>query len=102
MRLGRIEGKVWATIKDQRLTGVTLYIMQPIDENQRPEGRAFVAVDCIGVSEGDLVYWVNSTEASFLLEDRSIPSETSIVGLVDRLDVGFFPEPAKEEAGVSG
>ncbi|GAB4115424.1 MAG: hypothetical protein Kow001_16510 [Acidobacteriota bacterium] len=89
MKLGRIDGKVWAATQDPRLKGLRLQVLQPINENEQPEGDPFIAVDDIGVSEGDLVYWVNSTEAGFLLPDRDIPSEISIVGVVDRLDVGL-------------
>lgn len=96
MRLGRIEGKVWATVKDHRLHGLRLMVLQPVNELDQPEGDALIAADDIGVSEGDLVYWVNSTEAGFLLPDRDIPSEISIVGVVDRLDIGIH---APVEAG---
>jgi microcompartment protein CcmK/EutM len=85
--LGRIEGKVWATIKDDRLKAVHLCLMQPIDERLEESGPVVVAVDTIGVSEGDLVFWVDSTEAGFVKPDQGIPTEVSIVGLVDRLDV---------------
>ena len=87
MFLGRIDGKVWATVKEDRLRGIRLYIMQPLDEDGNPQGESMIVVDTIGADEGDWVYWVNSTEASFVLEEPLIPSEASVVGLVDRLDV---------------
>jgi ethanolamine utilization protein EutN len=87
MWLGKIEGRVWATFKSERLEGVRLLVMQPIDEYEEPLGSAVVAVDSVGATEGDLVYWVNSTEASFVFDDRAVPSEVSIVGLIDRLDI---------------
>lgn len=99
MNLGRVEGKIWASIKDDRLQGVKLYILQPIDEFEKPQGDPIIAADTIGTCEGDLVYWVNSTEASFLLEERAIPSEISIVGFVERLDIGTeFKVPPKGKA----
>lgn len=88
MKLGRIEGKVWATIKDPKLQGVKFYIMQPIDEYENPMGSPMIAADTVGTREGDIVFWVGGAEATFILDDRQIPSEASIVGLVDRLDVG--------------
>jgi ethanolamine utilization protein EutN len=91
MRLGRIEGKVWATVKDERLRGVTLYVLQPIDEHEQPQGNPVIAADTMGTREGDIVYWVMSAEASFLREGEPMPSEVSIVGLVDRLDVVEAP-----------
>jgi len=87
MKLGRIEGKVWATVKDDKLNGCTIYIMQPIDEEGNSLGMSLVAVDTIGSREGDLVYWVGGAEATFAFEDRQIPSDATIVGLVDRLDL---------------
>ena len=87
MKLGRVQGRVWATVKDPQLDGLTLYIVQPVDENDKPLGRAMVAVDTVASNTGDLVYWVGGAEATFPLETRQIPSDVTIVGLVDRLDV---------------
>ena len=87
MKLGRVQGKIWATAKDAKLTGVTLYIMQPVNENDEPLGRPVVAADTVGSSAGDLVYWVGGAEATFPFNDRQIPSDVTIVGLIDRLDV---------------
>lgn len=97
MNLGRIEGVVWATVKDERLRGVRLDLMQPVNENRQPVGGVVVAVDTVGAGEGDIVVWVNSTEAAFVLSDRAIPTEISIVALVDRLDVNASMAPVPED-----
>lgn len=88
MKLGRIIGKVWATAKDPKLNGLKLYILQPVNEKEEHIGSPQVAVDTVGSREGDLVYWVGGAEATLVLEDRQIPSDVSIVGLVDDLDTG--------------
>lgn len=87
MKLGRVLGKVWATVKDPKLNNCTFYIMQPVDEDENPLGMQLVAVDTVSSREGDLVYWVGGAEATFAFNDRQIPSDVTIVGLVDRLDV---------------
>jgi ethanolamine utilization protein EutN len=87
MRLGKVLGKVWATVKDPKLNNCTFYIMQPIDEDENPVGMPLVAVDTVSSREGDLVFWVGGAEATFPFTDRQIPSDTTIVGLVDRLDI---------------
>lgn len=87
MKLGKVLGKVWATVKDDKLGSCTFYIMQPIDEDENPMGMPLVAVDTVSSREGDIVYWVGGAEATFALPDRQIPSDVSIIGLVDRLDV---------------
>jgi ethanolamine utilization protein EutN len=91
MKLGRITGKVWATVKDAKLNGVTLYVLQPVDELDKPLGSELVAVDTIGSREGDLVFWVGGAEATFAFPQRQIPSDVTIVGLVDRLDLQQLP-----------
>jgi ethanolamine utilization protein EutN len=89
MKLGRVLGKVWATVKDPQLDGVKLYLMQPVDENDEPLGRPIVAADTVSSNFGDLVFWVSGAEATFALAEKRIPSDASIVGLVDRLDVAI-------------
>lgn len=86
MRLGRVIGRVWATVKDAKLTGIQLAIVQPLDENELPTGRPLVAADVINSREGNVVYWVTGAEATFPLKDRQIPSDVTIVGYADRLD----------------
>jgi ethanolamine utilization protein EutN len=86
MKLGRVTGKVWATAKDRKLEGLKLYIMQPIDEYEKPMGAELVAVDTVGSREGDVVFWVGGAEATFGHEGKQIPSDVTIVGIVDRLD----------------
>jgi ethanolamine utilization protein EutN len=86
MRLGKVVGKVWATVKDTQLEGVKLYLMQPVDEKLNPMGSVVVASDAVNSREGDLVYWVGSAEATFVFPGKQIPSDVSIVGIVDHLD----------------
>ena len=48
MRLGRVIGKVWATVKDEQLDAVKLAIIEVVDENQHATGTTFIAADSIG------------------------------------------------------
>ena len=86
MRLGTVTGKVWATAKDRQLDGLRLALLQPVDDQGTPLGSVVVAVDTIGTREGDLVAWVTGAEATFVGADKQIPSDVTIVNLIDRLD----------------
>ena len=88
MKLGKIIGKVWATAKDPKLDGLKLYILQPVNEQLENIAGPQIAIDTVGSREDDLVYWVGGAEATLPLEDRQIPSDCSIIGLVDRMDLG--------------
>lgn len=87
MRLGRVIGKVWATVKDEQLDGIKLAIMDVVDENQIATGKTFIAADTIGTREGDIVFWVSGAEATRPFPEHHIPSDVTIVGLVDTLDI---------------
>ena len=83
MRLGKIIGKVWATRKEASLHGLKLYVMQPLDHHQTPQGPTLIAVDAVGAGESETVFWVAGAEATLAFEGRTIPSDASIVGIVD-------------------
>lgn len=85
MRLGRIVGKVWATAKIDSLKGLRLHVMQPLDHHSRPEGRPIIAIDAIGAGEGETVFWVGGADATLAIPDRTLPSDASIVGIVDQM-----------------
>jgi ethanolamine utilization protein EutN len=83
VRLGKVIGKVWATAKDASLHGVRFYVLQPLDYRRQPEGAPIIAVDAIGSGEEEVVFWVGGADATLALSGRSIPSDASIVGIVD-------------------
>lgn len=85
MNLGRIEGTVVATQKDESLKGVRLMILQPLSEKLEPYGAPVVAADPISVRPGDIVMWVSSREASLALENKFAPVDAAVVGIVDHV-----------------
>ena len=91
MQLGRVIGNVVCTIKSPALEGRTLLIVQPIDREGRDRGRAFVAVDSVGAGAGETIYWCRGREASFPFLPAEVPTEASIVGIVDAINI-----PTKE------
>jgi microcompartment protein CcmK/EutM len=87
MFLGRVIGNVVCTMKNASLDGRTLLVVQPIDRHGRDKGRAFVAIDSVGAGAGETIYWCRGREASFPFLPDEIPTEATIVGIVDTIDV---------------
>jgi ethanolamine utilization protein EutN len=87
MHLGRVVGTVVATRKDEKLTGTTLLLVQPLTPSREPAGRALVAVDTVGAGVGEEVFFVRGKEASFPFYPAEPPVDAGIVGIVDRWDV---------------
>ena len=86
MDIGKIIGKVVSTIKDPILAGLRVFVWQRISENHDPVGPPIVAVDIEGIAGiDDMVYVVSGGDAAFAHADREIPTDITIVGLVDSI-----------------
>jgi ethanolamine utilization protein EutN len=87
MQLGRVIGTVVCTIKDARLLGQKILVVQPIDRHGREKGRSLVALDSVGAGVGETIYWCRGKEASFPFLPDEVPTEATIVGIVDEINL---------------
>jgi ethanolamine utilization protein EutN len=86
MQLGRVLGSVVATVKADGLEGVRFLVVQPLDKHRHDRGLPVVAADAVAMAgPGELVYFVASREAAEALEERFVPVDHAIVGLVDQI-----------------
>ncbi len=88
MRLGRVIGTVVSATKCESLEGVKLLLLRPVDENGTDAGNPLVACDTVQAGIGDLVLWEAGREAALAMEDWFNPSDATIMGIVDSVDVG--------------
>ena len=85
MYLGKVIGSVWATQKDPKLSGQRLLIVQPLTPALVPTGKQLIATDATGAGAGEIVYWCRGKEASFPFLPAEVPTETTVVAIVDRV-----------------
>jgi ethanolamine utilization protein EutN len=85
MILGRVVGTVVASAKNPTLDGIKLLIVQPIGRDGADKGNAVVALDSVGAGAGETVYWCRGREASFPFLPVEVPTEATIVGIVDEI-----------------
>lgn len=83
MQLARVIGNVVSTAKNSTLQGRKLLVIQTLDALLRPAGKPLVAVDSVGAGTGELVFWCRGKEASFPFEGSEVPTDCTIVGIVD-------------------
>jgi microcompartment protein CcmK/EutM len=83
MQLARVIGNVVSTIKNAGLDGRKLLVIQSLDGNLRAMGKPLVAVDAIGAGVGELVFWCRGKEASFPFPGSNVPTDCTIVAIVD-------------------
>ncbi len=88
MQLGRIIGTVVCTVKNPSLEGKKLLLVQPINRHGKDKGKPLVAVDSVGAGAGETIYWCKGREASYPFAPNEIPTEATIVGIVDSINLG--------------
>ena len=86
MLLGRIIGNVVCTMKDPALMGQKLLIVQPLDRKGRDRGRPIIALDAVGAGTGETIYWCRGKEASFPFLPTDLPTDATIVAIVDSVN----------------
>ena len=95
MYLAKIIGNIVATAKNENLTGIPLFVVQPVDEYLKDSGSAEVAIDSIGVGEGEFVWVEGGKEAAYALPGKYGPSDASIVGKIEHIDAAIRLDPNK-------
>jgi len=87
MHLGKVIGRVNATVKDDRLEGVKLLIVQPVNHNLEAKETPLVAVDPLHAGPGDTVQYVVGREAMLGLDLPNACVDAGIVGIIDSINV---------------
>lgn len=94
MFLAQVIGRVWATVKDPKLEGQRMLIIQPVTPELAPTGKRIIVLDSVGAGAGELVYCCRGKESSFPFLPAEVTTDTCIVGIVDELHV---KRPPKEQ-----
>lgn len=87
MFLARVVGTVVATRKDEGLTGSKLLVIQPLKPDRTPLGKPLVATDAVGAGVTEEVFYVRAREAAIPFEPAQVPTDATIVGIVDHWNV---------------
>jgi ethanolamine utilization protein EutN len=87
MTFGRVIGRVWATVKNAGLEGQRLLIVQPLTPELKATGERIICADCTGAGAGELVFWCRGREASFPFLPLEVPTDNTIVAIVDEFHV---------------
>jgi microcompartment protein CcmK/EutM len=87
MIIGRILGTVVATRKDERLAGVKLLLVRPLDLRGEDESNYLVAVDTVGAGFREKVLVVSGSSARLAEGMKDRPVDAAIIGIIDTVEV---------------
>jgi len=86
MTLGKVVGTVWATRKDEQLTGMTLLLVQELGLDGDLKEKFVVAVDSVGAGIGETVLFAQGSSARQTELTRNKPVDAVITAIVDKTD----------------
>jgi len=86
MILGKVIGNVISTIKLPVYQGYKILIVQPVNDEEEPQGESVLALDTVQAGVGDTVLVIDEGNSSRLIMNNSTaPVRTMIVGIVDAI-----------------
>ena len=88
MQVAKVIGNIWATRKEEKLAGLKLLLVKPVDVLYKTADKSpLVAADMIGAGVGETVIIVGGSSARGAAGDNSIPVDATVVGIVDDLEI---------------
>ncbi len=87
MYVGKVIGKVVSTIKDARLTGISLVLVERLPEQNGRGKEIFVAADTIGCGEGNTVLLAAGSGARAAANLHNTPVDLAVIGVIDHADI---------------
>ena len=88
MQVAKVIGNIWATRKEEKLAGLKLLLVQPLNLLEDTMERSpIVAADIIGAGVGETVLVVSGSSARSAAGDMNIPVDATVVGIVDDQEI---------------
>jgi ethanolamine utilization protein EutN len=87
MLIGKVIGNVWATRKEETLSGLKLMVVQRLDPVSDKDGEILVAVDFVGAGIGDQVLVATGSAARKSAAILEAPVDATIVGIIDAVEI---------------
>ena len=87
MLIAKVVGTTVSTIKDEKITGHKLLVVQQTDETGKTIGKPFVAVDTVDAGVGDLVLTASGSSARQTTLTKDRPVDAVIMAVIDSLEV---------------
>ncbi|HJU90877.1 MAG TPA: EutN/CcmL family microcompartment protein [Gemmatimonadaceae bacterium] len=99
MFIARVVGEVVSSHRHDNLGGHKLLLVRRLDLDDKEDGGEVIALDVIGVGEGERVLVVQEGgSARTLYNDQKIPVQAVVVGVIDEVELDREAGSGKREA----
>ena len=86
MDFGIVTGNVVCTVKDKKIDGRKLLLIQPVNDELKPAGLPVVGIDSVGAGEGEVVLIVKGSSARMTSVTQDRPVDCTVMGIVDYIE----------------
>lgn len=88
MQIARVKGNVVSTNKAEKMLGMKLLVVKPIDlDTMEEKGALVVAVDAVGAGENEVVMLVGGSSSRQTANTDNKPVDMAIVAIIDHIDI---------------
>lgn len=88
MIIAKVKGSVVSTNKTEKLNGLKMLIVMPVDiMTQQEKCDSLVAIDTVGAGEGELVMCCSGSSARLTSITEGKPVDLVIVGIIDSMEI---------------
>lgn len=88
MQIARVIGSVVSTSKSDRLTGLKLLVVRPIElDTMEEKGSPLVAIDAVGAGEGEVVLLCAGSSSRMTELTKDKPADCTITAIIDSIDI---------------
>jgi len=89
MQICKVVGTVVSTNKAEKLSGLTLLLVRPIDlETFEEKGAPLVSIDTVGAGPGEVVMTVGGSSSRQTAVTDGKPVDQAVVAIIDHIDMG--------------
>ena len=88
MNICRVKGTVVSTTKAEKINGLKLLLVKPIDlETFEEKGSLVVAIDTVDAGEGEIVMTVGGSSSRQTAITENKPCDQSIIAVIDSIEL---------------
>jgi ethanolamine utilization protein EutN len=87
MKLCKVMGFASASLKTEGLGAFKLVVLKSIDDDGKPMGEAFLAVDLFGAGLSEVVAVATGSTAAKAVNNKDVPIDAAVIGIIDHLSI---------------
>ena len=88
MQIAKVTGTVVSTNKADKLVGLKMLVVQPLDiETMSEKGGLTVAIDAVGAGVGEVVMLVGGSSSRQTAVTDGKPVDMTIAAIIDHIDI---------------